>query len=236
MIDTKGAIQLHNDKNDQYFAYARHEMLSFVPKDAKLILDVGCGVGLFGQALKKRSPCKVIGVEIISSKAAEARSRLDEVVEGPFDSFAPSYKFDCIVFNDVLEHMADPIAALTYSKSLLNSSGCVVASIPNIRHFPTVWKLVVNGRWDYRDGGTLDHGHLRFFTCASLPGFFASAGYRIVRLEGINRYCVNNTDEHSLWRYLKILQLFFPKKFRDMGYLQFAVLAHPVPSSKFPKV
>lgn len=204
-------------------------MLSFVPVSAHRILDVGCGIGVFGEELKRRRCTVVEGVEIVPEKAAEARTRLDTVWEGCYGSSMPlpAGIYDTIVFNDVLEHMSDPTAALAWSLKLLAREGCVVASIPNIRHFPTVWKLAVQGQWNYTDQGILDRTHLRFFTRATIGKLFSEAGYRVIEIRGINRFGVSSQDEHRLWRYFKVLSALVPGKLRDMSYLQFAVVAVP---------
>lgn len=212
-----------------YYGCQRSEMLPFVPTTALRVLDVGCGNGIFGEALKRRCPCHVDGVEILSERAAEARRHLDRVWAGDFVNtpLLPVSTYDCVVFNDVLEHMVDPAAALAKARGLLNIHGCVVASLPNVRHFPVVWKLIVRGRWDYVDSGILDHTHIRFFTRSTLAELFRDAGYRIDTLAGVNRYTVNSPDENSLWRYQKILQLIWPRRFDDTAYLQFAIVAVP---------
>lgn len=165
--------------------------------------------------------------------ALEADKRLNAVFVGAFgDTLSlPIGEYDCVVFNDVLEHMVDPAGALGYARTLLKPAGCIVASIPNIRHFPTVWKLVVHGRWEYAEAGTLDRTHLRFFTKESIKNLFREAGYTITQLTGINRYAVNSKDEYKLWRYFKIIQKLAPHRLEDMAYLQFAVVAFPRVSS-----
>lgn len=211
----------------KYFAFTRRDMLPYVPSSALRVLDVGCGIGVFGEHLKRRPGCRVDGVEPDPEVAHEARTRLDHVWTGPFDQTLalPENAYDCVVFNDVLEHMIDPHAALFLTRALLRSRGVVVASIPNIRHFPTLWKLVVQGRWDYAEAGTLDRTHLRFFTRATIQDLFDHSGYRILTLAGINRFQVNDPGEERLWRYLKMLQLLSLEALREMSYLQFAVVA-----------
>lgn len=216
-------------KESNYYAFQRPEMLSFVPTTVQRVLDVGCGSGMFGEALKRRTPCRVDGVEILPAKAEEARLHLDSVWTGDFvDNLSlPVASYDCVVFNDVLEHMIDPGAALAKARGLLTRQGCVVTSVPNVRHFPIVWKLAIHGRWDYADSGILDRTHLRFFTRSTLLELFIDAGYRIENIKGINRFAVNGPDENRLWRYQKILKLISPRHVSDMAYLQFAVVAVP---------
>ena len=165
----------------------RAEMLSYVPSDAKRVLDVGCGTGLFGSALRKRG-CYVAGIEPWAEPARAARQRLDEVyvdtVENVFSTL-PEAHYDCMVFNDVLEHLVDPWKILQVAKERLTLGGSVVASIPNVRHYRVVKELLVSGAWSYQDYGVLDRTHLRFFTKTSMLELFESAGFTVQRQEGI---------------------------------------------------
>lgn len=105
--------------NLTYFSHLRLEMVSFVPQTATRILDVGCGVGAFGEFLRKTRNAQVDGVEIVPTIALEAAKRLDKVFVGAFgDALSlPIGEYDCVVFNDVLEHMIDPVGALEYTRT-----------------------------------------------------------------------------------------------------------------------
>lgn len=167
----------------------RSEMLAFVPSGLSRVLDVGCGWGGFGQALKQRDPgVEVWGIETSAAACEVAGTRIDRVVHGTFpeslDASAPA--FDCIVFNDVLEHLVEPGEALGRTRGLLDSRGVVVASIPNVRDLRVVFPLVVLGRWQYSDVGLLDRTHLRFFTRSSIIALFVEAGYAVEQIEAIN--------------------------------------------------
>jgi 2-polyprenyl-3-methyl-5-hydroxy-6-metoxy-1,4-benzoquinol methylase len=217
----------YETKPEYYFQQTRPEMLPFIPANCKRILDVGCGSGGFGQTLKKTRTVEVWGIEPVAKFAAEAASRLDRVIEAPFSRELDfrGMTFDCIIFNDVLEHLLDPAEALSVAKQLLSSGGQIVASIPNIRHFPTIWDLVVRGQWVYRDSGILDQTHLRFFTRKSIEPLFTECGLVVERLQGINRYCTLHNDAPAPWRAFKILNLMSLSCLDDMSYLQFAVAA-----------
>ena len=41
--------------------------------------------------------------------------------------------------------------------------GRLILSVPNIRHWKFVWRLIARGDFTYRDAGLLDRTHLRFF-------------------------------------------------------------------------
>jgi 2-polyprenyl-3-methyl-5-hydroxy-6-metoxy-1,4-benzoquinol methylase len=218
--------QQYQEKYSAYFQVERHEMLQYVPQEARIILDVGCGCGNFSEILKKTRPVEVWGVELDKQAADVAASKLNRVICAAFDSGLelPSQSFDCIVFNDVLEHMVDPFSALLYAKKLLRDGGVVVASIPNVRYFATMWDLLVHKNWKYADWGVLDRTHLRFFTQRSIVATFSNLGYKIKCIEGINS--LENFHPGLLSRFRFLNRILF-NQIEDMRYLQFAVVARP---------
>lgn len=50
-----------------------------VPRTAARILDLGCGTGTMGRALKSRQPCEVVGVTSNQEEADLAATDLDRV-------------------------------------------------------------------------------------------------------------------------------------------------------------
>jgi 2-polyprenyl-3-methyl-5-hydroxy-6-metoxy-1,4-benzoquinol methylase len=201
----------------------RPEMMDYIPTSATTILDVGCATGNFGASLKAERDVKVWGVEANSQAADVARTKLDGCFNSYFDrSLKLNMLFDCIVFNDVLEHMVDPYSALEFAKELLSNSGVIVASIPNVRFFDNVWSLLVHKNWEYRDAGILDRTHLRFFTRRSIEKMFADAGLRIETITGINPL---ETQSSYLITRFRVLNALFFNKIEDMRWLQYAVVA-----------
>jgi 2-polyprenyl-3-methyl-5-hydroxy-6-metoxy-1,4-benzoquinol methylase len=170
---------------DSYSVGDRSEVAHFVPP-TKRLLDVGCNEGAFGALMAKRGT-EVHGIEPNLAAAEIAATRLTSVTVGLFpDDLPDGEPFDCIVFNDVLEHMADPAAALAAAKDHLTDGGTLVASVPNVRHVSVLAPLLLHGRWDYRDWGILDRTHLRFFTKATTRELVESGGFRVERQEPIN--------------------------------------------------
>lgn len=182
------ATEYNSEDFGIFFVKKRHEMVDLIPASASFILDVGCAVGGFGEILKSRRSCEVWGIEINEEAANIAAQKLDKVICAAFDETLelPNGRFDCIIFNDVLEHLVDPYSALLYAKTLLNPQGKIVASIPNVRYFDNIWKLIVNRDWEYTQHGILDRTHLRFFTDKSILKTFQDSGYQVDSIEGIN--------------------------------------------------
>ncbi|HEX3660345.1 MAG TPA: class I SAM-dependent methyltransferase [Acidobacteriaceae bacterium] len=216
-------------KPASYFTCLRPEMLPFIPASCRRLLDVGCAEGTFGDSLKRARGIEVWGVEPTRSAAASARTKLDNVIEGMFgpETALPAGSFDCVLFNDVLEHMLAPEAALRYARSLLAPGGVVVASIPNVRSFPTVWQLICYGRWEYQDCGVLDKTHFRFFTKSSIVKMFAREGLAVENICGINADAGVPNVRRRVWMLYRLVNALFLGRFRDMRFQQFAVVAKP---------
>jgi 2-polyprenyl-3-methyl-5-hydroxy-6-metoxy-1,4-benzoquinol methylase len=145
------------------------------------LLDVGCAEGHFGEFLIAERGIEVWGVEPNPEAAERARTRLPMVVNGAYpDDVDQSAKFDCVTLNDVLEHMTNPAEALIAVARQLTAGGCVVASVPNIRHIEPLSALAFHGRWDYQDWGILDRTHLRFFTKSTMRELFENCGFEVL--------------------------------------------------------
>lgn len=211
----------YDSKSSTYYYNPRLEMLSFIPKDAKRLLDIGCSTGGFGANLKKvTSTIEIWGIEPYSSAASEASKQLDKVINGIFEKDMPELegqKFDVIVFNDVLEHLVNPEKVLKDCHQYLNEGGVVVASIPNIMYFPLfVKQLLLKEDWEYMKEGVFDNTHLRFYTKKSMLRLFKDSGYTVQHIQGINAY------QSTLF---SILNFFFLNKFKNWRYQQYVVVS-----------
>ena len=126
----------------------------------------------------------------MSQAAKEAADHLDDVVCGDVETIElpwPDASFDAILCGDVLEHLADPWRTLRRLSALLVPGGLVIASIPNVQNYRMIRGLL-RGRWDYRERGLLDFGHLRFFTWRSIVHLFGQADLDIIQAQaGWNR-------------------------------------------------
>jgi 2-polyprenyl-3-methyl-5-hydroxy-6-metoxy-1,4-benzoquinol methylase len=182
------AVPAKSGTYGMYYDYAREEMLKFVPKHARRVLEIGCANGRFSELIKRRQGAEVWGIESEAAAADEAGARLDKVMHGDVHELlgtVPSREFDCVVCNDVLEHLPDPGRVLDGIVRVLRDDGVVVASIPNMRYLPVLYELLFRKDWKYRAGGVLDRTHLRFFTRRSIRRLFEDAGFEMIRMEGI---------------------------------------------------
>jgi ubiquinone/menaquinone biosynthesis C-methylase UbiE len=204
-----------------YYGNRRVEMLTFVPPSTRTLLDVGCGHGAFGATAKRTLGIKVWGIELNHDAARVAQVRLDHVIEADIhEAFAtlPAQKFECVTFNDILEHLVEPARALVDVKRVLAPGGVVLASLPNVRYRPVLWDLVWRGTWDYADAGVLDRTHLRFFTKSDMVQLFGECGYDVHQQVGIHP---------EPGRLRRLASHLLPPRFADTHFLQFAIVARP---------
>ena len=170
-----------------YFGHARPEVVELVPRAARRVLDIGCGAGRLGEALKARQPAEVVGIELDEAAAAVARIRLDDVLVGDIERLAPEFpaaSFDAIVCADALEHMREPGRVLRMARSWLAPEGRLIASIPNVRYHGVVRSLL-DGNWTYEPAGLLDRTHLRFFTRREVEKLFHRAGFVVEEMRWV---------------------------------------------------
>mgnify|MGYP000258210285 CR=1 FL=1 len=90
--------------------------------------------------------------------------------------------FDCILCADILEHLRDPLSTLIKLSYYLGHNGAIIASIPNVRYYKVIIRLVCGGTWDYVESGILDRGHIRFFTLINIRELFMAAGFQVVEI------------------------------------------------------
>ena len=210
-------------KPASYFQGERSEMLEFIPRGATRVLEVGCGAGRFGAEVKRRLGAEVWGIELEPGIARQAATRLDEIWVGDaLEQIAclPSAHFDCVVFNDVLEHTVDPCRVLQDVRRTLTVDGVVVCSIPNVRYWRVLVELLFDKDWRYAEAGVLDATHLRFFTERSIRRMLDELDYEILELRGINE---TRKKKVRLLRRLSFGWL------SDIVYLEHACIARPRP-------
>ncbi len=204
-----------------YLDNPRPEMLALIPSTVKRLLDVGCHTGQFGAAVKNKYGAEVWGVEPNSETANIAVRYLDQVFQGNFceELDLPAQYFDVISFNDVLEHLADPWAALRLATGKLTPDGCVIISLPNFRHIDNLLHILKDKDFNYEPEGIRDKTHLRFFTKKSAPNILLDTGLTLVEIKGINQ-CWWTT---SIIR--RLAYRIFPRYLEDTKYVQYALVA-----------
>lgn len=191
----------------------------------KKVLDVGCSIGTLGREIKKIfKNCEVSGIELFPEMANLAKNLIDKVVIGDVETlklqthFEPNY-FDIIIFADILEHLKNPWKLLKEYNQFLRNDGIVIASIPNVRHYSTIFSLVFLNYWPYRTRGINDFTHLRFFTIRNIKILFEEAGFKIIKIK--RKYRI--IEAPSIFNIFS--RLFVIPGFEDFLTFQFLIVA-----------
>lgn len=193
----------------------RPDVVAALPNGINRLLDVGGSRGGFAVSLRVARAAKEIwGIEADPTVEDEAAPRYDRYIRGTYPDALPDEQFDCIAFNDVLEHLVDPWSVLRTTHKHLAPGGIVVASIPNVRFLPVVARLALAGDFTYTDTGVMDRTHLRFFTRKTMVDLFESSGYKVIKVVPSNP-----------WRGMEWIAKLSPRQLRDAVYRQFIIVA-----------
>ena len=202
-------------RNDLYYFSARNDLIQLIPSEAQRILEVGCAGGMTGKALREKGVEEIVGIEIDEEVALQGRPYYDQLIIGDVEKVKLPFgkeHFDCIIYGDVLEHLVNPWQVLKSHTLFLKKGGSIVCSIPNIRHYRVIKKLILKGKWEYTDDGILDRSHLRFFTLDSIQRMLKEAGFEIEELlrrssgvswlKGMNRLLGNRLVDFLVRQYI----------------------------------
>lgn len=147
------------------------------------LLDIGCGNGRL--LLKaKQAGWQVKGLELSAGMAAFAAERVDcEVRTDDFLNMAISpaevEAFDVVSLRHVLEHLPDPILAMTKISALLRPGGWFLAEMPNIEGLSKRWVRFSersglhkrNFPADFAAGHACEYSHQSFTALLARTGF-----------------------------------------------------------------
>ncbi|MCZ4313828.1 class I SAM-dependent methyltransferase [Comamonadaceae bacterium G21597-S1] len=173
---------MENDARQQSYTSVRSDIVHLVPPSARRILDVGCSNGALGHYLKSVANERLVcGIEFDPGFADAAAQCLDQVIHADvnlldWQSALQGQIFDCIIFADVLEHLLHPRQVLACAMQHLAPGGCVIISLPNVRHVSAFWSIFIQGRFPTRDRGLFDRTHLRWFTFADAQAMMRDLG------------------------------------------------------------
>jgi 2-polyprenyl-3-methyl-5-hydroxy-6-metoxy-1,4-benzoquinol methylase len=112
-----------------------HEVIiSQVPKNSNLILDVGCGSGWLAKSLIPKGK-KVVSLDVSKINPLKVHNQIGNKNHFPFvaDSFKLPFKdhsFDCVIASEVIEHVYEPAKFLEELFRVVSKGGRLVISTP----------------------------------------------------------------------------------------------------------
>lgn len=149
-------------------------------KKSGRVLEVGCATGLMLSMFKKDG-FDVLGIELSPATAIRAKKRGLEIINQPFEKVSLNQKFEVIIFNHTLEHLADPIKSIQKAAKMLNDGGLIYIDLPNFGSFMANWQKT---NWPL----LLPDEHPWHFSYQALDRLFQTVDMRIihsVRASGI---------------------------------------------------
>ncbi|MFZ1881960.1 MAG: class I SAM-dependent methyltransferase [Gaiellaceae bacterium] len=165
-----------------YFSQERPELVAQLPARLGRLLDVGCGSGGVGKAIRDRVDY-LAGIEVDPDAAAAARAVYDQVVTGRVEDVLGELEgpFDTVLAYDLLEHLPSPDEVLRRLHEVTVVGTLLHVSVPNARHWSLVRDLVGRGTFGYTEWGHRDVTHLRWFTRQDLIALLEASGWRVER-------------------------------------------------------
>ena len=144
------------------------------------LLDVGCGVG----PLRRWLPAEefnIVGLEISPEAAEAARANYDACEVGDAESPWPleADSFDGVHAGAVLEHVLDWHAPLNHANRVLRTRGLIVVSVPNLRYWKEIRRLI-RGRQPH---WLRSMGHIHGYTPRFLRELVTIHGFEVDCLE-----------------------------------------------------
>ncbi|MEQ9449041.1 MAG: class I SAM-dependent methyltransferase [Rhodospirillaceae bacterium] len=145
------------------------ELTPHVPSGGKVI-DVGAGGGEFVYLLSQRG-FRASGIEPHAGYANHARNQYGiEVVAGTLETVEVSEgTADAVTLHHVLEHTAEPLAALRHIRAWLKDTGVLAVEVPNL------------ASWAHAPGHRFHRAHLQTFNRTGLEDTLANAGFEIIQ-------------------------------------------------------
>jgi 2-polyprenyl-6-hydroxyphenyl methylase/3-demethylubiquinone-9 3-methyltransferase len=166
--------------------------LHFVTKHVSLsglsVLDIGCGGGIFSEALARQG-ARVTGLDVeadalVTARAHAKESNLDiRYVCQPVEVF-DAEPFDCITCMELLEHVADPELILQHAHRLLKPGGYLFLSTIN-RTVKAYATAIVAAEYVFSLLPRQTHDFDKFIRPSELASSLRSIGFEIVGLSGM---------------------------------------------------
>ncbi len=159
----------YRNKPIDYFAHARKDLISLIPKiDNCKLLEIGAsGGGTLLEIKRSGLASEVVGIDLMTlENSLQQHQELDNFIVGNIEEieipYAENY-FDVIICGDVFEHLVDPWKLVKRLSFHLKPGGYLITSIPNIRIKSAMTKIYFEGNFGYTEDGVFDKTHLRFF-------------------------------------------------------------------------
>jgi SAM-dependent methyltransferase len=167
-----------------------------------ILLDVGCGDGLFTKQIAKKANAKIIyGIEKDDKLAFKAKEKGIKVLKIDANKKFPlkSNFFDIVVSNQVLEHLWNIDGFYREVKRILKPNGYALISTVNIASLNNLFLLLLSKQptcfhvseiqvGNFMKGIKIDMPHLKAFTIPALVDLAHYHGFKVENTYGCGFY------------------------------------------------
>ena len=155
-------------------AFVRHKVHE-LDEDAR-ILDAGCGEGVLVEEFRTQG----FQIEGLDLNYESEHVRRGSVLDMPYEDGA----FDAVLLLDVFEHLgyADQPVALSEVRRALREGGRLIASIPNLAHWNSRFRLAFFGHLDRTD---IETNHIGERPLAENRRLLQEAGFQVEQIKGV---------------------------------------------------
>jgi 2-polyprenyl-3-methyl-5-hydroxy-6-metoxy-1,4-benzoquinol methylase len=216
-IAQKAVYGLHDDM---------YEMLKpFLHKDLS-ILDFGCGEGAFSQRLVDLG----FNVDACDIDTTQVKAKVNNLItldlNKPNISDSFNKKYDCIIAMEVIEHVESPWKFIRDMMSILNNSGIILLSTPNISNFASRLRFFMRGTFLGFEKNDLSYGHISPMNFFYLENMFKSLELKILDKKCVGKFPLIHFVNPSIFMMFRnfIIPFFYPfmsgdKNGRSLSYI-----------------
>ena len=190
--------------------------------DCESICELGVGSGML---LNMSNASYKAGVDISKEAIKNAKESMENTVDKldlkvlDIDAEDLPWKeesFDGVMAVEVLEHLFDPVHALSEMNRVLKQERRIVITVPNIGYYYFRWYHLKSGEMsDFHGNGLIVNEHIRFYGVKSIKKLLELTGFEIINVKGAMKRIVkpqgvsakkpknNMSDVKILLRHLK---------------------------------
>jgi SAM-dependent methyltransferase len=193
------------------------------------LLDIGCGKGFF-LSFMRRSDWRVFGIEASSSDIgfASEHLKLNGIHRAEWPCRLPQERqFDVITMFHVIEHLANPVAALAAVSTILKPSGILVLETPNVESWPA---RIFRRHWVALDAPR----HLAVFSETGIERCAQRAGLHVLNLTSYSPSIMEYSESlrYALRRSWPRRRIFFNANPRVAGAANTSCAMRPCPDKR----
>ncbi|MEJ2348134.1 MAG: class I SAM-dependent methyltransferase [Patescibacteria group bacterium] len=181
------------------------------------LLDVGCALGDCLMEAKKLGWKDALGIEVSDYAYKFARKRGLNVKKGNLKKNSiSSNSFDVITYQDVIEHIADPVDELKRIYKVLKPGGLVFLVTPDVGGW---WNKILGPLWYHYKPDE----HVMYFSQESLKKALKIAGFKNIKTRKTYHvlsveYVINRLRYYSPFIFENILKIIRKLRLKDMSF------------------